>query len=151
MVLVLVLFALERGLLLGDECGYTLTIIVGLQIVEIRVDLGCRQRRRALREAADNSLCQRATSGAPSAMRRAVAYASRSTAASGTTRVSNPFAYASSAFHTRPSSRISAATARPASASRPASSEYAIAKPSRLIGTPKRPDSPAMRKSQLHA
>src|SRR6187455_526683 len=53
MVLVLVLFALERGLLLGDECGYTLTIIVGLQIVEIRVDLGCRQRRRALREAAD--------------------------------------------------------------------------------------------------
>ncbi len=42
-----------------------------------------------------NFLCQRATSGAPSAMRSAVARASAATCASGTTRVTRPFSFAS--------------------------------------------------------
>ena len=98
-----------------------------------------------------NFLCQRATSGAPSAMRCAVARASAATSASGTTRVTRPFSFASAASKMRPSSSSSSVTARPTSATSGAISAYAITSPRFLIGAPNRLDAPQIRRSQSAA
>ena len=96
-------------------------------------------------------LCQRAAKGAPLAMRPAVAPVSVSSASSGTARVTRPFVMASSAPSTRPSSRISKAVARPASATRACRPLNGRQWPIRLIGMPNLAPAPQIRRSQSNA
>ena len=95
-----------------------------------------------------NLLCHRFTSGAPAAMLRAIAAPVSATSSSGTTRFTSPTSLARRAPTSSPVRRISSTAPAPTAASSGAISSYAMVRPSRLIGAPKRLDSPHTAMSQ---
>ena len=101
----------EVRLLLREEGRVADAEILGVEAVEALVELGGASAVDASASRCANFLCQRATSGAPSAMRSAVARASAATCVIGDDARDETFVLRLRASNTPPSSRISSATA----------------------------------------
>ena len=119
----------EAGLLLGQEGRVADAEVLGVEAVEALVDL-LRRERPALGEAPRELLVpagdERRAFGDALRGRRALR---RRPGRPARSRVTSPLSFASAASKTRPSSRISSATARPTSRTSGAISAYAITRP----------------------